>query len=668
MQTTSSPRFPGACSRPCCRRSGCFTSYRQYFYEFDSFLGPPVGHVWLSPGSTVELVEVNVRRTLVERVVEASQETVTRSETTTTTQEELSDAVKQENAESFKFGASARGGFNVLVAHGEASASFDLETSRKTASETTHKQSRQQSEKLSAEIRRNFKTTFRTLTESTDTASRRYVLQNTSATLVNYELRRKLRRVGVQLQHIATQLCWQHYVDDPGQHLAISSLVHVAKPGDQEPEQPHPEEPAPLAPAELPFTAPLEFIVLSGQHSNAPNTTYLDGWSTNDFGNVTNEVRIAHSQTRSYRPPAGMALADAVLAGPVAKVIPERDFPNPITLSAKVTDAEKGEFQITAQEVNFRGQPYIPVPVKLRFVETQVNFNSRKAAYDQQRVEYKASKARAQHEAYVNAVRERVKLAGEVKVRAFQDLREEERHVVFRRILKELTHGSGSDQHVTAELIRQIFDVDSMMYFVAPDWWEPREVVLDRLGAPSTAALTESDRVGWGGPREAQFEKYLVTEESKPAPLGASLGWVLQLDGDNLRNAFLNAAWVKAVLPIRPAREAQALDWLRHHTIEGSQGLDASYQSQPDDPPEFAGKTIGEVLGLLSAEVAALHEKSRQTDPTSGALPTETVFEFGFDPLQGGVRVGAEALEVFDQWLEVLPTDQVVAVDYPPKP
>ena len=49
-------------------------------------------------------------------------------------------------------------------------------------------------------------------------------------------------------------------------------------------------------------------------------------------------------------------------------------------------------------------------------------------------------------------------------------------------------------------------------------------------------------------------------------------------------------------------------------------------------------------------------------------IATETVFENGFDPLDGGFRP-AEAYQVFDQWIEVLPTDQVVAVEvtYDPK-
>ncbi|GAB2979326.1 hypothetical protein [Saccharothrix stipae] len=34
---------------------GVIHLFRQYFFELTSFLGTPVGHVWISPGTTVEL-------------------------------------------------------------------------------------------------------------------------------------------------------------------------------------------------------------------------------------------------------------------------------------------------------------------------------------------------------------------------------------------------------------------------------------------------------------------------------------------------------------------------------------------------------------------------------------------------------------------------------------
>ena len=61
-------------------------------------------------------------------------------------------------------------------------------------------------------------------------------------------------------------------------------------------------------------------------------------------------------------------------------------------------------------------------------------------------------------------------------------------------------------------------------------------------------------------------------------------------------------------------------------------------------------------------------------------LPTDEVFERGLDPLQGGFKAVASddlqarpeaqhPFKVFDQWIEVLPTDQIVPVEakYNPK-
>ena len=58
-------------------------------------------------------------------------------------------------------------------------------------------------------------------------------------------------------------------------------------------------------------------------------------------------------------------------------------------------------------------------------------------------------------------------------------------------------------------------------------------------------------------------------------------------------------------------------------------------------------------------------------DNKVSATPVDKVFEHGFYPLQGGFRLqpGDQPFEVFDQWIEVLPTDQVVPVEvaYDPK-
>ena len=187
---------------------------------------------------------------------------------------------------------------------------------------------------------------------------------------------------------------------------------------------------------------------------------------------------------------------------------------------------------------------------------------------------------------------------------------------------------------------------------------------------------------------ESTDSPYLITEDSPPAKLGSSLGWILQLDGDPLRDAFLNAPWVKAVIPIRPLREWRALKWLSDPRVEGADGLDGHYEAVDDaergrivsglgqhtwDDPDLAARyaslepdeiTVLDALRFLILRVQAKHRASAEKisdpeNPEVGFLPLDRVYENGFDPLVGGfVAEEAEPFEVFDQWITVVPTDQ----------
>jgi hypothetical protein len=304
--------------------------------------------------------------------------------------------------------------------------------------------------------------------------------------------------------------------------------------------------------------------------------------------------------------------------------------------------------------------------------------------------------------------------------------------VVYRALISQLMSvGTHQSKHVISELVRSIFDVDKMLYFVAPEWWAPRlHQSAQHLGEePPTAqppppatggavtgtvlggfkispsfvglfgklpgvistfgsalrgtAITAENIVDWGGAKELNRDNYYITEDSQPAKLGASLGWLLQLDGDNLRNAFLNAPWVKAVIPIRLGKERAALNWLQQAHVEGADGLDAGYVAAPDDPPELQNTTIGGALDVLIDKIQEFDRNSRTPivgdpadpeDPSNhfaGSLPTEAVFEHGFYPLKGGVHFEGDGTEqaIFSQWMEIMPTDQVaaLAVEYDPK-
>src|SRR6185436_14741520 len=154
--------------------------------------------------------------------------------------------------------------------------------------ETTHKHMREQTDKLSSEIRKNFKTTFKTVTETYDESSTRHTLTNATDELLNYELRRKMRQVAVQVQDIGTYLCWQTYVDDPGESLGLAELMHIAKPAELD---------GLHAPDEIPMLQPfseqrvvtLPFVSIDDTDADNEGEVYKDGVEVDDsewFGNL----------------------------------------------------------------------------------------------------------------------------------------------------------------------------------------------------------------------------------------------------------------------------------------------------------------------------------------------------------------------------------------------
>ena len=116
------------------------------------------------------------------------------------------------------------------------------------------------------------------------------------------------------------------------------------------------------------------------------------------------------------------------------------------------------------------------------------------------------------------------------------------------------------------------------------------------------------------------------------------------------------------IIPIRPGQELAALNWLKG--VEGMNGItdDVIYRASNPDERDIDGnltdgKPMLEVLKNLGGNTMTL-------------TPIDRVYEHGFIPLKEGFRanVGSDC-EIFDQWTEVLPTDQIVPVEvrYDPK-
>lgn len=674
--------------------------FRQYFFELDTFLGPAVGHVWLTPGSTVELVESSTRRTLVETTTESLQELTQASERIDRTQEELGQAIKQENRSDTKLGFSTTVNQSWPSGDMSATGSINVDTTQQEARETTYKRMREQSEKLSTQIRTSFKTTFRTVTETTDVASKRYVLSNPSPTdLQNYEMRRKMRRVAVQVQDIGTYLCWETFVDDPGHELGLANLVHIAK----EPTVTPLPNPALIPTPERKSGVGFDIKAIWHGSDNRRYPTQPEGIGLG-FNKIPVDVPdgyridLAPNQVVKLECLAARGEGDFGSYLYLAKYIGGND------IDVILAWGGGGLKWTHTVNLDLRGAiTLVPTDTRLADIAAANKETLKKAEQAAA-----AAQAKAQEEAFYAAAQERIELASTIRKRKFEDLREEERTVVYRALIRNLMakpHGSDigwydlgttsdKQRHVFATVLNAIFDVDRMLYFVAPEWWKPRQQSssLD-VGGNGKYSIGPDKTVSWSD-TQPRKDNYLITGKSEPARLGSSLGWLLQLDGDDMRNRFLNAPWVRAVMPVRPGKEEAAIAWLTRAEVEGTEGLNLTYAAQPGEAEEIteglaaAGQaasnppTIGDAIRYLCLRVSEKHQEgaSERLFPDRDgindgdkvwATPIDKVYEHGFYPLERSFRASpveapadgkSRNFQIMAQWTEILPTDQVVPV------
>lgn len=742
---------------------GIMNLYRHYFYDLGTFLGPPVEHVWVAPYSETALIEASSQTSYRFRESETSYEILQAEEEAVTEAKELSDEMQRKTESDIKIGISSEFGFKTGIYHGGGSFTMDYGMHLSNDKKTVRKQSRELSSKISSEMKRSTRLLTRESIETRTESTRRHIIKNPTDKLVSYEICRKMRRVGIQAQHLGSRLCWVLYIDEPGQDIGLSELVHVAKPQDFS-TIPPPDLAPPsfdVAPEDFQFT--VSFEPTSDEYDD--NTDYHRGKGCDDACRIKWQFEFS-----APSPQPGYELVSVVQKN-FERTDPDHDKPSLWALRYRVLDKKTGKFRVRLNDVNFEKQPAVTVTVGLTW---NVSEKTRQDAEDQYATgiaTYEQAKQREAQIAMVNALRERIELARSVSPRPSEDLRNEERKILYRRALRILLGPELTSEafHVNSELVRTYFEIDKMLYFVAPDWWNPHivrkktqiyagempfsfEVIItvsegesesipagnypyeikgfitnfnadvieysytwevfsdpdsgidSSIGpiagtgsVPNPNDTTKQnldvefyiiqgfsipgqipnpfyqsdldDTVYEGSLSHVQFireqikrpNNYMITEDSDPAPLGSSIGWLVQLDGDSHRSAFLNAAWAKVVIPIRRGREVSAKKWLKQAEIEDEDGLDADYLDEDGNPVPRTGAggnvTIDEMLNKLIAELS-------RYDDDRYYLESQKVYETGFNPLPGGFSPTKDPFEIFAQWVEIVPTNQIVPVKY----
>lgn len=502
--------------------------YRQLYFNKEEGVGPIEEAFTIAPLETLEVIYQTVRKQIHEEIMEQGLEVVSESAVEEKNLDEVSDKVSSmvQQDVSASMSANASGGIGVWQVGASASANFGVSSQR--GREFSSRRLKEVTKRASERITKSFSIKTKDSTEVTETSTTRRVIRNEGAAPVSYGLRRVLRRVSVKVQDLGPKLVWQLYLRNPGAGLARGRFVHFRETG-------------PITVPDIPPGMPPR---PSGGSETESTSTSIKWDGTRHVYYVTIVVKPG---------------ADRVVTGVRIDNITDLEGGGKDDLSpAPHNEYDLGSTWDPATHTFTANIGILPgdgASVQVSYNYTWEPSESVLAAWEAQR---QAAVAAITEEALTKQFEQNKTLITEkskIKSRPVNDLRREERYEVMNRMVSYL-FGRGDDPSeptpLEIEYFHRYFDIDAIFTYTHPSWWKPRF-------ASKTIGI--------------EREAYEITAESEPAPLGSSLGWLIQLDGDRRRNEFLNSPWARICIPMRAGREREAIQWLAKH-LEGDVGYD----------------------------------------------------------------------------------------------
>lgn len=507
--------------------------YRQLYFNAEEGFGPIEQAFTVAPLETLEVVYETVRKQIHEEVMEIGLEQISESATDEKNTEEVSDKVSSmiQRDSSAAMSANASGSIGVWQASASANAGFKNSSQR--SREQTSRRLKEVTLRAAERITKTFKLTTRDVQDITTTNLTRRIIRNDSTQPVSYGLRRVLRRVRVKVQDLGPRLIWQLYVRNPGKGLARSKFVHFRESG-------------PISVPEIPPGIPPRPV--GGTDTGTTSSSLKWDPDKGEKGTFYVTIVIQPGADRKVTSVSIDSITDLEGGGKDDLAPSPR---NDIQWDS-IWDQATSKYT-----TNIAILPGDGASVSISYTYAWDPAGAVMDAWETQR---KAAVATLTEEA-LNKKFEREKTLiterSKIRARPAADLRKEERYEVMNRMVSHLFSNSNNGQDpspLEIEYFHRYFDIDGMFTYTHPSWWKPRY----------TAVATGLSR-----------SAYEITSESEPAPLGSSLGWMIQLDGDARRNEFINSPWIRVCMPIYPGREREAIEWLAKH-IEGEQGYEVN--------------------------------------------------------------------------------------------
>lgn len=506
---------------------GLLQHYREHMIYSEVQAGPLEVLQPLAPHEKMEvlLAETTVRSW--EQTVEEESE-VTRNQSTETHDEnELVDRVANVISHSSTTTVSASGNANWITGSASGSASTTVSGASTETTEQTVRRLQEVTRRQAEEIRKKTKITTRVIETKSVSTTTRHVIENTSNHTVNYGLRKLYYNVNVKIQDLAPSLVWQSVAISPGRSLAGSYFS-------DDPRK------VPLADFPAPVTGTVDVVAL---HPSAKDYYYrvyqFDLKAVWALLNDSQKKELAGGKILKFRIVALTVRAVSGFGG-------GGDYGDCVFNPEAITVANfqrDGLFILKGMTHERSDYPSkADLTLEYTISPSQADIDVVQAARD-----------KAQNAASLSYVTSRINFS------AFSDrnkLEFEERKILLASALSRLVPPEIAPEKlpeyfpILYENFIDCFDLKQMFYDVdVTEWSSMQRLVMNDHYVPEAYEL--------------------ITKQETPARLGSALSWNLQIDGDDRRNMFLNAPWIRMGIPIKPGKERRALGLLARCRIPG---------------------------------------------------------------------------------------------------
>ena len=548
LSATSDALWPDASLEVFVSPIGVARLYRQLYLEVEPpRLGPADQALTIGPYETVELTLQTSRRLTREDFRESTSEEAKENQAELKSTDDLTDVtshmVQSNSTSSTSVGAS----IPIYVVDIDVQASQQNGQSTTDSHTATVRHLTEAVKRASERLTKRLVVSTRITDETTVTSTSRRMIENKTNAPVNYLLRRVIRQSRVVVQDLGPQLVWQTFVKDPGSNLGKALL----------------------SPAQTPPTAP--------QASPDIRSWKMDWQRITDKPEIkeTAKLLVVEVNDQDWEIASATTPSRTVITTR-PKAVPPGTVKTEWWISVAISD-DKKRLIVEARTDNptviddnghvLQDPGWAPPPDDIVLKIVKIPSKLAVSKYETALSDYQ----KLIHEA---VLANRYRVPKMFPARPAQDLRDEERLELLSRLKAEYFSGTApdlsDDSPIGAEEFFQIFDWELMFYYTHPTWWRPRT-----LSRPDYEMIFPADSD--------------QSAETVSAPMGASLGWEIQIDGDRARNEFLNSPWVRICVPIRKGMEKIAVSWLASH-IEGK-----LWPGTSDNTPSELAKWVSEV-------------------------------------------------------------------------